>query len=201
VKENFLNLASKYEIPIVKIMSTNELGLDFITAVGEDYYGKKWILRIPRRADMISQIEYEEKCLSVIKSIVSFDVPDWKVATHELIAYPLLTDIPALDVNPVSQEYTWNINLESFEYSESLASILYELHAIPIQQLEKFEIKRPSINETRQKLLDDITLIKKELGLSSRLETQWRTWIDEETYWPSFSSIILRRFVCWSHSR
>ena len=82
-----LSLAFKYGIPIQKIISTNELGLDFQTSIGESVDGKKWILRVPRRKNIFSQIQKEQDNLSFLKSKVRFDVPDWKVVNPELIAY------------------------------------------------------------------------------------------------------------------
>ena len=183
----FLELALKHDVSIQRITSTNELGLDFKTAVGEGPSGKKWLLRIPRRKDYFSRIQQEAKYLQFLKSKVSFNIPDWKVVTPELIAYPLLTDNPALEVNPGTQEFTWNINLSSFDYSESLASIIYELHNISIEEAEKTGLKARSIKEIRQELFREIDLVKAELGISASLEIQWRNWVDEDTYWPDFT--------------
>lgn len=140
--KKFLSLALKHQLPIEKILSTNELGLDFTTAIGEDTSGHAWILRIPRRDGMLTQIEHEESSLNFLRPKVAFNVPNWKVATAELVAYPLLTDKPALEVNPATQGFIWNINLESNLYAESLASILYELHTISTDEAESFGIKK-----------------------------------------------------------
>ncbi len=184
-----LSLAFKYGIPIQKIISTNELGLDFQTAIGESVDGNKWILRVPRRKNIFSQIQKEQDNLSFLKSKVSFDVPDWKVVNPELIAYPLLTDKPALEVNPATQEFIWNVNLESYKYSQSLGLVLYELHQLT-QEAHDFGLPQRTPEKIRKELLDEIDLVKTQLGLSNHLEEKWRTWIDDDTYWPSFSTII-----------
>lgn len=183
----FLELALKHAVPIQKIISTNELGLDFQTAIGEGENQEKWLLRIPRRTDEFSKIQQEAKHLEFLKSKVSFNIPDWKVVTPELIAYPLLTDSPALEVNPVTQEIIWNINLERFEYSESLATILFELHKISTDGIESLGLKALSANEIRQEFLNEIDLVKVELGIPSHLEEHWKSWINEDSYWPEFS--------------
>ena len=184
-----LSLAFKYGIPIQKIISTNELGLDFQTSIGESVDGKKWILRVPRRKNIFSQIQKEQGHLNFLKSKVSFDVPDWKVVNPELIAYPLLTDKPALEVNPATQEFIWNVDLESYKYSQSLGLVLYELHQLT-QEAHDFGLPLRTPEKIRKELLDEIDLVKTQLGLSNHLEEKWRTWIDDDTYWPSFSTII-----------
>jgi len=185
----FLELASKHGIPLQRITSTNQLGLDFQTAIGEGPGGEKWLLRIPRREDGFPKIQQEAKYLQFLKSKVSFNIPNWKVVTSELIAYPLLTDHPALEVNPVTQDFKWNINLNLFEYSESLATLLFELHNISIDGTENFGLKALSIKEIRQELLGEIDLVKLELGIPSHLEERWKAWVNEDSYWPEFSVI------------
>jgi hypothetical protein len=49
MEDSILRLAVKHGIQMQRITSTNELGLDFQTAIGESVDGIKWILRIPRR--------------------------------------------------------------------------------------------------------------------------------------------------------
>lgn len=189
MEETILNLTNKHGIPIKKILSINELGLDFQTAIAEGDEGRRWILRIPRRQDILHQIQKEQSCLQFLKSKISFDIPDWKVVTSELIAYPLLTDKPALEVNPTTQEYTWNIDLNSNEYSESLALSLCNLHKLT-QEAENFGLQERTTETIRNELLDEVYLVKTQLGLPSHLEKQWRAWIDDETYWPSFSTLV-----------
>jgi macrolide phosphotransferase len=184
-----LKLALKHGILIQKIISTNELGLDFQTAVGDSIDGKRWILRIPRRKNIFPQIQKEQNYLNFLKSKVSFDVPDWKVVTSELIAYPLLTNQPALETNTTTQEFIWHVDLSSFKYSESLALALYELHQLT-HDAKNFGLPVQRPETIRKELLDEIDLVRTQLGLSSHLENQWRTWIDDETYWPSFSTLI-----------
>ncbi|MFA5583642.1 MAG: macrolide 2'-phosphotransferase [Bacteriovoracaceae bacterium] len=184
MNEYILELAARHNLPVQKIISTNELGLDFQTAIAEEEGGKRWILRIPRRCDLLSKIQKEKECLQFLKSKVSFDVPDWKISSQDLVAYPLLTDKPALEVNTTTQESTWNIDISSFDYSENFAYVLFELHSVATQGSS---LKVQSSKEVRQEIIDEIDLVKSELELSNGLEVQWRAWVDDESYWPTFS--------------
>lgn len=189
MSDMILDLASKHEIPVQRIISTNELGLDFEVSIGEEISGRKWILRVPRRMDLLPKIQQEQSHLRFLKSRVRFNVPDWKVATSELVAYPLLADKPALEANPMTQEFTWNVDLGSYEFSESLALVLVELHKLT-EDAESFGLETQTPEKVRKEILKEIRLVKSELGLSSRLEMQWTNWVDDETYWPSFSTLI-----------
>ena len=189
MKETILDLARRAGISLREVTSINELGLDFQTAIGEALDGTKWILRVPRRKDLFSQIQKEQSSLNFLKTKVSFDVPDWKVVTRELVAYPLLPDRPALEVNPLSQEFTWNIDLNSQLYTESLGLILVELHRLT-DEAKKLGVEVKTPETVRRDFLDDLQLIQTELGVPANLENQWRSWIDDDTYWPSFASLI-----------
>ena len=189
MEDLILKLAVKHGIQMQRITSTNGLGLDFQTAIGESVDGIKWILRIPRRENLFSQIEKERNNLNFLKSKINFDVPDWKVVSPELVAYPLLTDKPALEVEATKQEFIWNINLNFYKYSESLGSILCELHNLT-QEAKEFGLSLRTPEIIRKELLDEIFLIKNQLGISPHLEKQWRTWIDNDTYWPTFATLI-----------
>lgn len=189
MEDLILRLAVKHGIQMQRITSTNELGLDFQTAIGESVDGIKWILRIPRRENMFSQIEKEKNNLNFLKSKINFDIPDWKVVSPELVAYPLLTDKPALEVEATKQEFIWNIDLNFYKYSESLGLILCELHNLT-QEAKEFGLSLRTSEIIRKDFLDEIFLIKNQLGISPHLEKQWRTWIDNDTYWPTFSTLI-----------
>ena len=159
-----LKLAVKHGIQMQRITSTNGLGLDFQTAIGESVDGIKWILRIPRRENMFSQIEKEKNNLNFLKSKINFDIPDWKVVSPELVAYPLLTDKPALEVEATKQEFIWNIDLNFYKYSESLGLILCELHNLT-QEAKEFGLSLRTSEIIRKDFLDEIFLIKNQLGI------------------------------------
>lgn len=184
-----LDLAAKSGIFLKRIISINELGLDFQAAIGEDVEGTKWILRIPRRNDIFSQIQKEQSHLSFLKSRVSFNIPIWKVSSPELVAYPLLTNKPALEVDPETQEFNWNIDLNSYEYSESLGSVLFELHSLTDEAKES-GVEALTPENIRKNFLDEISMVQTQLGLSTKLEKQWKKWVEEDSYWPTFTSLI-----------
>lgn len=81
----------------------------------------------------------------------------------------------------MSQEFTWNIDLNSWEYSDSLGLVLFELHKLT-EDAQSFGVPARTPERVRKYFLDEIQLVKAQLGLSSKLETQWRAWVDEDTY-------------------
>ncbi|OOV74542.1 Mph(C) family macrolide 2'-phosphotransferase, partial [Mammaliicoccus fleurettii] len=50
---DIVKISKQYGLNIQpETISLNESGLDFQVAFGEDEHGQKWVLRIPRRADV-----------------------------------------------------------------------------------------------------------------------------------------------------
>lgn len=185
-----LTLGKKYGISLKNNIQINDLGLDFRAAFVEDTQEKKWLFRIPRRTNLLSQIKHEANILNFLKSKLSCKIPNWVVAESDLVAYPLLTDSPALEVEPSTFKLTWNIDQQSTKFSESLAFFLYELHRISTEDATKAGLKFKSSEQVRSSLIEDIKHVKSELGVSQTRETKWKAWIDDDTYWPSFSTVI-----------
>lgn len=184
------NLTEKHGLVITDDIIFNDMGIDFRVGMVTDINGQKWILRIPRREDMSVQIEEEKHILDLVKKHLSVEVPDWKIANHELIAYPLLTDKPALTFDANTYEVTWNMDKESPNYVPSLAKVLVELHGIPESEVREKGLKIKSSSEIRKEIENQLKLVKAEIGISNELETRYKNWLDNEPLWPAYSKFI-----------
>ncbi|MGO1258730.1 MAG: hypothetical protein ACTMII_07250 [Brachybacterium sp.] len=71
-------------------LHTEEIGLDFRVAIARAADGKHWVLRIPRRPDVLERAAVEGRLLKMVGPHLGIAVPDWQISTSELIAYPLL---------------------------------------------------------------------------------------------------------------
>lgn len=174
------NLTEKHGLVITDDINFNDMGIDFRVGIVTGINGQKWILRIPRREDMSVQIEEEKHILDLVKKHLSVEVPDWEIANHELIAYRLLTDKPALTFDANTYEVTWNMDKESPNYVPSLAKVLIELHSIPESEVKEKELKIKSSSEIRKEIEDQLKLVKAEIGISNELETRYKNWLDNE---------------------
>lgn len=185
-----IKLATRYGINLVEEPSFNEMGLDFRIAFAKDINNTKWVLRIPRREDLFLKIEKEAKILNFVKSRIAVQVPEWKVCTKELVAYPMLLDSIALTFDSQTYDVTWHIDKHSDIYIESLANTLVSLHASSVDEATANGISYSTSSTIKTQLLADIERVKKEIGLGSELEAQLRTWINNEAIWPSFSVLV-----------
>lgn len=182
-----LDTAARHGLTLTKELSFNEMGLDFRVAFGKEQSGKKWVLRIPRRADIFSQIEQESKILEFVKTRVGVQVPEWKICTPELVAYPMLTDPTAISFDPQTYSVSWNINKDSEVYIESLALALANLHSSNVGEAVAVGIAANTSESSRKSLWADIERVKNQIGMGRELEAQWKSWISSDAIWPDFS--------------
>ncbi|MBE9180295.1 macrolide 2'-phosphotransferase [Oculatella sp. LEGE 06141] len=189
-RDDILNLAASYGLQLNDDLVFNEMGIDFKVAFVTDINGKKWVLRIPRRDNLASQIEQEKKILALARKYLSISVPDWKIASPKLVAYPLLENKPVITFDPETYGITWNIDQKNTRIVSSLAKVLVELHHIPTQEAASIGVKSLTPQMARQEILHNIESVKREIGISAELETRWRRWVDTDSLWPTFSTFI-----------
>src|SRR5262245_48479872 len=112
-KDAIVATARRHGLALADDIEWNDLGLDFRAAFATDEAGTAWVLRVPRRPDVLPRAENEARVLRLLKGRLPAEVPDWRIFTPELIAYPRLAGTTAVTVDPVTKEPTWNIDKES----------------------------------------------------------------------------------------
>lgn len=188
--ENILNLAASYGLQLRDDLRFNEMGIDFRVVFARDLRGNAWVLRIPRRENLDDQIQRESRILGFVKKHLSVSVPDWKIVSPNLIAYPLLENSPVITFDPITHEVTWNIDQKENQIVSSLARVLCQIHQIPVSEATASGVRLSTIQQVRQEILDNIEDVKREIGISIELENRWRRWVDTDIFWPDFSTFV-----------
>ncbi|WP_422929119.1 macrolide 2'-phosphotransferase [Singulisphaera sp. PoT] len=167
-----------------------DMGLDFRVAFATDASGTRWVLRIPRRPDVWPRALNEARVLRLLKGRLPAEVPDWQVVSPELIAYPRLAGTTALTLDPTSHEPTWHIDKDSAPFTESFARILASLHGIDPAEASAAGLKTSTPAEARKAFADDLHRVKREVGIGDDLWRRWRSWVDDDASWPTFSALV-----------
>ncbi|WP_420095620.1 macrolide 2'-phosphotransferase, partial [Brevibacterium sediminis] len=147
-----------------------------------------WVLRIPRRPDVSARAAVEGRFLGAIAPHLSVAVPDWQIHSNDLIAYPLLPGTPGLTIDDSGQPQ-WHFDVESSEYAASLGSVLAELHTVDPAVVRDTGIPEFSPTEIRQRKREDIDNVAAEFEVAPSLLRRWTAWLNEDSYWPSFSTV------------
>ncbi|RAJ93192.1 macrolide phosphotransferase [Larkinella arboricola] len=155
-----LQLAERHGLQLKDEISFNEMGIDFKVGFATEINGTKWVLRIPRRDNLAGQIEKERNILNLAKKYLSVAVPDWKIASPELVAYPLLDNKPVLTFDAQTYEVSWNMDQENNQYTHSLANVLVTLHQIPVQKVKDAGLKVLSPQMLRPEIQERLETVK-----------------------------------------
>jgi macrolide phosphotransferase len=170
----------------------NESGMDFQVAFVTDEDGKPWVLREPRRPDVMDRADNEYKVLQLLQRHLAVAVPNWRVYTSELIAYPLLEGTPAATVDPVSNGYAWKMEHDPLPaaFVSSLAQALATLHGVDHDLAASAGIRVKSPAEARETFAKNMDDIKRKIGVSDTLWDRWQRWIADDSYWPQHSALV-----------
>lgn len=164
----------------------NELGLDFRVAIATADDGEDWVLRIPRRPDVTARADVEGRLLARIAPRLDVAVPDWRIHTAALIAYPLLPGEPGLSIGEDGTP-EWHFDSESPVFNASLGDLLARLHSIDPAEVSDTGIEVRTPAEVRQGIRDDIARVSAEFAVAPALSERWRAWLADDRYWPDWS--------------
>ncbi|TXG77876.1 macrolide 2'-phosphotransferase [Candidatus Dojkabacteria bacterium] len=188
--KEILELAQKHGLSLSEDLKFNEMGIDFQVCFATDAQGKPWVLRIPRRSDLEDQIKKEKRILNLARKYLSIEVPDWKIATSNLVAYPLLKNIPALIFDDQTHQITFNMDKDSPEYIASLAKALVELHQITETDVSENNLKIMKSSDLRDEVQNMLSVVSSEIGISDELDKRFKKWLDNDPLWPTFTSFV-----------
>lgn len=191
--ERILELARRNGLNISpSSVEMNESGLDFLAVFGCTDNGEDWVIREPRRPDVVASAVYERNALKLIQKRLPVTVPDWRIFTPELIAYPRLPGTPAATINSEANNYDWVIDPHSppEAFIETLAEAMAALHGIDHETASEAGLRVKQPREVRRALADRMDEIKRIFGVSEVLWDRWQAWLADDGYWPTHSSLI-----------
>lgn len=164
----------------------NETGLDFLVAFAKDEHDQMWVLRKPRRPDVWQRATNEQKVLNVVKKHLPIAVPDWRIFTPELIAYPLLSGDPVAALDPAGGGYNWKFPQDSLsdEFYNSLANTIAALHNIEHDEAVREGVRYKSPEESRKSIAVDIEEVNRHFNIPAELYDRWGAWLSTDSYWP-----------------
>ena len=167
-------------------IEVNEMGLDFRVAIVRTVHGERWVLRIPRRRDVMERAEVEGRLLRMVEPHLSAAVPEWRIHTPELIAYPILPGAPGLELNDQG-EPEWHVDVSTSSFAVSLGDLLAQLHAVDIDAAGATGIEVRSPSEVRDSWRADIETVAANFEVADHLRTRWNAWLHDDSCWPEFS--------------
>jgi len=173
-------------------LSRNESGLDFLVVMAAVENGEQWVLRIPRRPDVIPTARKERKILELIQGKLHIQTPQWDVFSDELIAYKLLDGVPTGTIDPDAKAYVWEIDEKNVpdSFNETLGNALADLHSISHLEAERAGLSVLAPEQLRDSMRARMEKVKDEYGVGEELWSRWQEWLENEELWPKESAFI-----------
>ena len=185
--EDVITLATAHDLPLrAQGATVNEAGLDYRVVMASDATDQKWVLRLPRRADVSQGMDAETRILNLVAPVLAQDgveVPDWRVRSPELIAYPALPGAPGLTLTDAG-EPVWHMDPAGPDYARRLGHLLARLHSISPERAEAAGVEVRTPAQVRQAWRDDIARVSEAFTVSPALTESWRAWLEDDTCWP-----------------
>ena len=192
-KQQAAQIARKYGLKVKEeSLVFNQSGLDFLVVYAEDDKCEEWVLRFPRREDVMPRTSIERKALDLVNKYVTFQTPVWSVYEDDLIAYKKLTGVPAGTIDPEIQNYVWEMDYENVpeQFHQTLAKALASLHTVPKAEALKVGMIVHTAEEARKSMIERMEKVKAEFGVGESLWKRWQTWVKNEELWPQETGLI-----------
>lgn len=164
----------------------NDAGLDYLVAFATAEDTTEWALRLPRRDDVAGKIDDEAKILRFVRDRLSVAVPDWRIQSRDLIAYPTLPGEPGLTLDAAG-EPVWHVDREDPRYAVSLGRLIAELHGIDVADARAAGIPSQSTAEVRAEWRARLDQVSAAFTIAASLRDQWIDWMADDELWPEFT--------------
>ncbi|WP_437626152.1 macrolide 2'-phosphotransferase [Sorangium sp. So ce1151] len=170
----------------------DQSGLDFLVVHAHDEEGVPWVVRTPRRRAVVESARVEARVLALVRKHLPVAVPDWRVHTDEVIAYPRLGDVPAVTVDPEAG-VRWNRvdpAAPSAAFIASMAEALAALQRIDAAEAEAAGVPVKSIGDERQTVARAMDETRAVLAPPDALWARWQRWLANDAIWPRRLALV-----------
>ncbi|WP_339149953.1 MULTISPECIES: macrolide 2'-phosphotransferase [unclassified Sutcliffiella] len=192
-KEKVIEIAKDNGLDILADSLTfNESGLDFLVVFAEDAKGEEWVLRFPRREDVMASTKKEKRTLDLVREQLTVEAPNWLIYNDSLIAYNRLTGVPAATVDPEAQAYIWVLDEKNVPtlFNETLAEALVSLHRIDREKARAAGLPVETHEETRENMAKRMKKVKEEFHVNPELWQRWQDWLGNDSLWPKQTALV-----------
>ncbi|MDF2804158.1 MAG: macrolide 2-phosphotransferase [Anaerocolumna sp.] len=193
-KREVIEIATKHGLNLKEdTLVFNESGLDFLAVFAVDQQGNEWVLRVPRREDVMSRTKGEKQALDLVNQYsTTFQAPNWAIYTDELIAYKKLDGIPAGTIDHAIGNYVWEIDINNVPgcFHETLGKALAELHGILKDKVAEARVVVQTSEEVRQSMKERMDAVKVKFGVGKSLWNRWQIWLSDDELWPRETGFI-----------
>ena len=188
MKNPVISLACEHGLSLCESsLIVDESGLDFQVVFATDASGDEWVLRLPRRQDVVPRTRVEKLALDLVhRQGAAFETPVWEICSDRLIAYRKLRGVPAGTIDPQARAYVWAIDAANVPdcFHQTLGKTLASLHRIPVDKAAEAGLIAHTAEEARSSMKNRMDAVKNAFGVGISLWSRWQAWLDNDPLWP-----------------
>jgi len=171
-----------------------DLGLDFKLASARDVDGTGWVLLSPREEESVAKAECERAILTFVAGKIPARVPDWRVFTPELIAYPCIAGTPAVTIDrtphaPVKHHWSFDRENPPPAFAESLAENILALHSLNVEAGLEAGVPTFTPHEFRRAVAKRIENCRLFVDIHESRLRRWHAWLADDEGWPDYVAL------------
>ncbi|VCZ91764.1 mph(A)_2_U36578 [Klebsiella pneumoniae] len=182
-------LAARHGLKLHGPLTVNELGLDYRIVIATVDDGRRWVLRIPRRAEVSAKVEPERGCWQCSRIACR--------SRCRTGAWPTPSSLPI----PCSKtRLRWSSSLvrprptgscrRTRRSSRRASRPRSPPHAVPISAAVDAGMLIRTPTQARQKVADDVDRVRREFVVNDKRLHRWQRWLDDDSSWPDFSVVV-----------
>ncbi|MRG93080.1 macrolide 2'-phosphotransferase [Polyangium spumosum] len=167
-------------------------GLDFLVVHAHDEEGTPWVVRTPRRPSVVESARVEARVLRLVRAHLPVAVPDWRVFTDQVIAYPRLGNVPAVSMDPTAG-VVWNRidpAAPRATFIDSFADALAALQKVSASEIAEAGIPRKSIDDSRAEIARAMEDTRALLAPPDVVWARWQRWLANDAIWPHHLALV-----------
>ncbi|WP_437736882.1 macrolide 2'-phosphotransferase [Sorangium sp. So ce1335] len=170
----------------------DQTGLDFRVVHAHDEDGVPWVVRTPRRPAVVASARVEARVLALVRKHLPVAVPDWRVHTDQVIAYPRLVDVPAISIDPEAGVRWHRLDpaAPSDAFIASMAAALAALQRIGAAEIEAAGVPVKSIDDARQAHARAMDETRAVLAPPDVVWARWQRWLANDAIWPRHLALV-----------
>lgn len=170
----------------------NESGLDFLVVFATDINEEKWVLRFPRRKDVMDSTQKEKQTLDVVGDNLCVQAPKWLVYSDQLIAYKRLNGVPAGTIDHAAQAYVWELDEKNVPalFNRTLAEAMVSLHQVDQEKVKMAGLPVETADQVRANMTKRMKKVKAEFDVHDELWARWQAWVTDDSLWPKRTGLV-----------
>ena len=169
----------------------DDSGLDFRVVHAEDEHGAPWIVRSPRRPDVVEGAQREARALRLVRDALPVAVPDWHLHARDVIAYPRLPGTPGWSLG-ADGAVEWALDATSLPeaFLESLAQTVAALQAVPLARVRDAGVRIETPEEARADIARAMSDTRGVLSVPEPVWARWQRWLEDDSMWPPRTALV-----------